>query len=97
MEADPALARSSSTAVLDAIAGEQIGLTIVANDRNADLEDAFRRLWKVARCPLCGEEHRHDAGTKDEDPDGYLGHVVGHCRPGVPGAQAGYRLVKKPG
>jgi len=59
------------------------------------IETQFNRLWRVRECPLCGEEHQHDAGKLEDDPQRFLGQVVGHCRPGTPGAQTGYILVAK--
>ena len=59
------------------------------------IETQFNRLWRIRKCPLCGEEHQHDAGKLDDDPKDYLGHVTGHCRPGTTGAARGYILVAK--
>lgn len=46
-------------------------------------------------CPHCGEEHRHGAGHRGEDPRKALGHRVAHCDPrAIPDAWArGYYLV----
>lgn len=30
-------------------------------------------------CPICGDSHRHGAGSLGEDPREYLFHRVGHC------------------
>ena len=46
-------------------------------------------------CPHCGQEHRHGAGARGDDPRLSLGHRVAHCDPRrVPDAWArGYYLV----
>ena len=59
------------------------------------VETKFDRLWRLRACPLCGEEHQHAAGKLDDDPRKFLGPVVGHCRPGIEGAQQGYTLIEK--
>jgi hypothetical protein len=58
------------------------------------VETQFESLWRLRKCPLCGEEHRHNAGRIDENPRDFLGPVVGHCRPGTQGAPDGYILVE---
>lgn len=46
-------------------------------------------------CPHCGEEHRHGAGMRGQDPRDALGHRVAHCdRRRLPNAWGlGYYLV----
>lgn len=54
-------------------------------DRNAPVAYVelvtFRgvKQWKVKVCPFCGEEHRHGAGERHDDPRRFLGGRVPHC------------------
>lgn len=49
--------------------------------------------WQILKCPYCGKQHLHGAGTYDEDPDIYLGYREAHCAgPGV--QRGGYLLTK---
>jgi hypothetical protein len=41
--------------------------------------DGGRVVWRVARCPICGEVHVHGAGRRGEDPRAALGHRAAHC------------------
>jgi hypothetical protein len=52
--------------------------------------DGTRFVWRVVRCPFCGEAHVHGAGRRGEDPRAALGHRAGHCFGEING---GYRLV----
>lgn len=36
-------------------------------------------LWVVVRCPYCGKQHTHGAGSPAEDPRRFLGHRIAHC------------------
>lgn len=42
-------------------------------------DDAWQLVVPV--CPHCGQEHRHGAGERGEDPRRALGHRVAHCDP----------------
>lgn len=39
-----------------------------------------QNYWSLLCCPFCGMSHLHGAGEPHEDPRGYLGSRLSHCK-----------------